>query len=158
MRKAVVPFAVCAFVLLAGSAGASGLSEEDLAAVEAVSGAFAAAMVAGDMDAVAAMYTEDAILCPPNQPMMQGRQRIRAFLATFPKCTEMQLENLEIRGFGDMAYATGIFTMTLEIPGTGSIQDTGKFLDVRRKGADGVWRFVADMFNTSLPLPDAASE
>ena len=54
-------------------------------------------------------------------------------------------------GAGDLVYTYGRYTMTLGL--AGSPVDSGKYLDIRRKQKDGSWKYEADMFNTSVPLP-----
>jgi uncharacterized protein (TIGR02246 family) len=158
MRRIVVGLAALAFLLPAGSAGAAGLSEEDMAAIQAVTEAWESACNANDAHALAALYSEDAMLAPPNEPLMQGRQRIEAFFAASPKFSDVKLENVEVRGSGDLAYVAGIYMLKVHIPGLGPIEDTGKYLDVRRKQEDGSWLIVADAYNTSIPLPGDDSE
>jgi ketosteroid isomerase-like protein len=36
------------------------------------------------------------------------------------------------------------------------VNDTGKFLEVWKKQADGKWKCVADTYNSDLPVPAAA--
>jgi len=154
----VVGLAALALLLPAASAGASGLSEEDLTAIHAVSDAWESAANANDAHALAALYSENALLAPPNEPLMQGRQRIEAFFAASPKFSDVTLENVEVQGSGDMAYVAGIYMLKVHIPGMDPIEDAGKYLDVRQKQEDGTWLIVADAYNSSVPLPGADSE
>jgi hypothetical protein len=73
MTRVAASLVTCVSVLFAASAFASGLEAEDLAKAKALTQAYAVAMEAGDAAALAALYAEDAILLPPNAPMMQGR-------------------------------------------------------------------------------------
>jgi len=48
----------------------------------------------------------------------------------------------------------GTWTLAIAAAGrTPAIEDHGKFLEVRRKQADGSWLMVADIFNSDVPLP-----
>ena len=50
----------------------------------------------------------------------------------------------------------GKYTMAVLPPGApGPVKDSGKYLDVRRKGSDGQWLFHVDMFNSDLPSEPA---
>ena len=52
---------------------------QDKATIQSLSDQFAKAFNAGDAAAVAALYTEDAIILPPGGEMMKGRSAIQAF-------------------------------------------------------------------------------
>ena len=54
------------------AAAPAGLSAEDEAAVRAIDAEWARASTAGDGKAVAALYTADATLLPPMEPMLKG--------------------------------------------------------------------------------------
>lgn len=56
-------------------------------------------------------------------------------------------------GAGDLAYVSGRYHLTLTRKG--APVDSGKFLDIRERQKDGSWLYVADMFNSSVPLPAA---
>ena len=90
---------------------------------------------------------------PPNQPAVVGRPAIRDFNATFPPVSAFSLTNQVIDGVGDLAYVRGRYRMTLAIEG--SAPDSGKYIEIRGRQADGSWKFTADIFNSDLPLPAA---
>jgi ketosteroid isomerase-like protein len=103
---------------------------------------------AGDADQLtSSFYTEDAHLLPPNHPMVTGQSQIRD---TIRALLESGLGGLAIRparitSSGDFAYVIGAFSLERPTP------DTGKYLEVHRRQADGSWRCVADMFSSDLP-------
>jgi uncharacterized protein (TIGR02246 family) len=130
------------------------LSDEDVAANKASLEAYVQAIRTEDWMAVAALYTEDAVLMPPNQPIVQGREAILTWLGAYPTLTEFNLTITEIDGCGDLAYVVGTVSMTIAPEGAPEpIQDTGKFIEIRRKQEDGSWLIAVDMFNSDLPLP-----
>ncbi len=126
------------------------LSEADRQAIQAASDQFIQHLQAKDWEALSQLYAEDAVLMPPNQPAVVGRAAIRHFNATFPPVTEFSLSNDVIDGIGDLAYVRGRYRMTLAIEGAPT--DSGKYLEIRRKQPDGSWRFMVDIFNSSVPL------
>jgi ketosteroid isomerase-like protein len=140
--------------LLAGCQSAGGGAQLDMSdhqANVALTEAWERAMLARQWTELGALYTQDAVLMPPNEPAIQGRPALIAYFEQFPKVTAMDLRPLEVGGSGDVAYLRGSFTMSLEIPGVGAVNDAGKYLEIRRRGSDGVWRIASDIFNSDLP-------
>ncbi len=130
------------------------LSDADIAAIRAATASFVENGLARRDSANAALYAEDAVLMPPNQPAVEGRAAIRAWLAGFPPMAAFSLTPIEIDGHGDLAYVRGTYTLTIAASGkTPAMPDHGKYVDVRRRQADGSWLITADMFNSDVPLP-----
>jgi uncharacterized protein (TIGR02246 family) len=130
---------------------AKGLSASDKAKLQQVTAAWEMAVNANNFDAVAATYTSDAILLPPNGPLVQGRENIKKFFVEFPPFKDMKLNLVEIDGRGDMAYVRGVYSMTITPPGIDPIHEVGKYLEIRRKQANGSWLISRDMFSSDLP-------
>jgi uncharacterized protein (TIGR02246 family) len=126
------------------------LSDADAAAIRAVHDQFCAAVLGQDFDSVAALYGEDAVLLPPNEPAVHGRAAIRKWTAAVPKVTRIVLQVDDLDGRADVAYMRGTFAMTLEPEGAPTVSVVGKYVEVLKK-ADGAWRFVADIFNSDTP-------
>ena len=80
------------------------LEEKDRLANSATSKTWLAAAQARDWRTVALLYTEDAILMPPNGPPVVGRENIRAWFADFPPLSRFHTETLEVVGCGDLSY------------------------------------------------------
>ena len=80
-------------------------------AIKAVADAYVKAALAGDANAIAALYTEDAIEMPPNAPMVKGRAAIlQYYQKEFGGGTTMNsftLVHLESQATGDRAYDVG---------------------------------------------------
>lgn len=105
----------------------------------------------GDLEAAAALYTEDAKLLPPNMELLVGREPIRDFYATLREdagLRDMEVEILQIEGEGDLAYEVGRYELTLQ-PGDEPVRDIGKYVIVWRRD-DGAWRIAADAPNSDL--------
>ena len=144
--------AVLAASLAACAGGAASLSDADIAAIEEGSEAFVAATNANDWGGVAALYTEDAVMMPPNGPAVEGQAAIEAFFAAYPPFSGFTLNPVEIDGRGDLAFVRGTYSMTLEIEGMEPTPDTGKYIEIRRRQTDGSWLITADIFNSDTPL------
>jgi ketosteroid isomerase-like protein len=99
------------------------------------------------------VYTEDATFMPPNEATVQGRADLQAWMEAFPAISAANLTIQEIDGYGDIAYVRGTYAMTLTIAGV-EVHDTGKYIEIRRKQADGSWPLAVDIFNSDLPVPD----
>jgi uncharacterized protein (TIGR02246 family) len=136
-----------------GMDATAGLSPDDLAAIQTGTQAWEDAAIANDWAALAANYAQDAKLMPPNHDVVQGRAAIQEFFGTFPPITDVQLEQLEVEGIGEIAYIRGSYTLTMTPEGAEPINDSGKYLEIRRKQADGGWLIAHDLWNSDLPLP-----
>jgi uncharacterized protein (TIGR02246 family) len=140
----------------------AGITEADEAAIREISDAFIEKVLAKDFDAVVSLYTEDAVLMPPNMPAQSGgREALKAFFAGFPAITEFRFDLDDIDGSGNLAYVRGRYEMTLAIEGAPApVQDRGKFVEIRRKQSDGRWLIAVDIFNTDLapPMPSMPAE
>ncbi len=151
--KRMSPVVACVVLLVMAACQPSGpatLSQEDIAGIEATTQAWVEAVNAGDWAAVSATYTEDAVRLPPNQPAVQGRGDIQAWFEAFPPASDVNLEWAEIEGVGDVAFVRGSFTLIVTPEGMDAVADTGKFLDVLRRQADGSWLIHRNIFNSNL--------
>ena len=147
MRK--LNLATLLLIVAVGACYPSGSQESpELAAMSA---AFADALNAGDIEAIAMMYTEDTRLMPPNGEMALGRDFVRAvFGGMFDAGLRVELETVEAMASGDMGYRVGTYVLTGP---DGSFVDKGKFTEVR-KNVGGEWLMTNDIWNSDMPLPN----
>ena len=131
--------------------GAPDLSSADIVAIEASIEPFGQAFESADWAALAMMYTEDAMIIPPNAPVVEGRENVRRFFESFPPITSFSFEPLEIDGRGDLAYFRGRYTLTMNVADGSSVTDSGTSFTVHRRQPDGTWPIYMDMFNSDLP-------
>jgi uncharacterized protein (TIGR02246 family) len=112
---------------------------------------FTAAYNRGDAAGVAAFYTENAQLLPPNSDFVPGRQAIQAFWqgAMDSGIKALSLKTVELAGHGDIATEVGKYTLHGE---EGQALDQGKYI-VIYKQEGGEWKLHRDMFNSSMPAP-----
>jgi uncharacterized protein (TIGR02246 family) len=136
-------------------AGAKPLSSADQDGIRAADLAFAAAANAGNVDAVAAVYTDEATLLPPNQPPRKGREAIREFWGGMlgAYSVRFEVETVAIEGLGDLAYALGRYNLTAtpKAKGQPAIEEEGKFVEILRRQPDGSWKYVVDMYSPNSP-------
>jgi len=94
-------------------------------------------------------YADDAVLLPPNGPIVRGAAAIEAFWVAFLSqgVADAVIGTGEVNASGDLAY--GIGTYSYAVP-SANIKDTGKFLIVLKRQADGGWKVIADQFNSDV--------
>ena len=129
------------------AAAAEPLSAAALDSVKAVDAAFAAGMNAKDSTAVFAIYAADAKVMPPDSPILEGpngHAPIAGLIAA--GASDFVLTPTTTYGIGDLAYNVG--TATFKI---GGASETVKYAEVLRRGDDGKWRYVVDMFSAVAP-------
>ncbi len=139
---------------VAEEVGVKALSAEDVAAIKAMGPALDEAALAGDWDALAAVFTEDAWLMGPNAPINQGRSSLLEMIKSLGlTVAEHKIEFVEVDGYGDIAYARGTYAEKFSVQGVEEpIADEGKILAILKKQSDGSWLFTIWMTNSDLPL------
>ncbi|MEP6990987.1 MAG: nuclear transport factor 2 family protein [bacterium] len=129
------------------------LSAEELDKVKAVDSAFAAGMNAKDTTAVFAVYAADAKVMPPDSPALDGASWHPVIAGMISAgASDFVLNPTTAYGVGDLAYMVGTATFKM-----GGAAESVKYTEVLRKGADGKWRYVVDMFSGIAPPAPAAA-
>jgi uncharacterized protein (TIGR02246 family) len=138
----------------AGVAAAS-LSDEDKTSIRAVDEAWAGAAKAGDGEAIAALYTADAVLLPPGEPIVKGAAAKKYWVDFgngFSGPTE--LNTMTVEGAGDVATAIGTYKMAMTPKKAGAKPlpvDEGKYIEVLKRQGDGSWKIAYDIWNPNAP-------
>jgi uncharacterized protein (TIGR02246 family) len=139
----MVPLAVA----LVGGCGAPGRPSESGSrqAIEAALRRYVAASNQGDAEALAALYTDDAMLLPPDHEAIQGREAIGAF---WRQGTDEGLEvtTLTVEVDGDLGYSVGRYHLP---PTDEEPADSGKYVMCLKRQRDGSWKLTADIWNRS---------
>jgi uncharacterized protein (TIGR02246 family) len=159
----LVPVSMLVLLLGACQQPVATLTEDDIAAIRAAAEQeVVEATLAGDWGRLAATFTEDAVRLPPDEPLHKGRAAIKQWAEDNwgpVSYTAFTMEVKDVDGCGDLAYAWGPYSATVEVPGLEEpIEDIGKFLTVFRKQADGAWLVSVAMFNSDVPLPGQPEE
>ncbi|CAN5900210.1 hypothetical protein BH11GEM2_BH11GEM2_14290 [soil metagenome] len=135
------------------AAAPTALSPAEIDAVKAVDAAFAAGMNARDTAAVFAVYANDAKLMPPDSPALDGAAGHPVIAGMIGGgASDFVLNPTTAYGVGDLAYVVG--TASFKMGGTPA---SIKYAEVLKKGADGKWRYVVDMFSGIAPPAPAAA-
>ena len=120
----------------------------DPSVIHARSAEWEAALNAGDIDALVALYESDARLLPPNEEMQTGADAVRAsFGAMIDAGLTGKLNAIDTVVAGDIAYNVGAYTL---FAGDEQI-DTGKYMETWHRGEDGQWRYSNDIWNSDMP-------
>lgn len=108
---------------------------------------FLAGFRAGDADAVAACYAEDAIMWFPGGPMAKGRAAIRegfaGYLATVT-VKDVELAPIGHHAMGDTMVGWGTYALrTVDNETQVETVQRGRYTDVQKK-IDGRWLYIVD--------------
>jgi uncharacterized protein (TIGR02246 family) len=130
--------------------------DADIKAVKALEAAWVQDAATKDADKFASYYSNDASLLLPNTPIINGRDNIEAALKPMMADPNFALTFQSTRAGaskgGDFVYTIGAYSLTMSRPdGKTTATDTGKYLTVFKKQADGHWKAVADMISSDLP-------
>ena len=143
--------ALAASVLLGPASGS--VAAQDASEIKAAQARWEQAFARGDgATAAEEMYTEDARLLPPGEPIVEGRDAIGkywqgGFDAGF---RDLKLGLIAVDMVGDdTMIETGTWAVTAPGDAGARVAVDGKALVVWKKGSDGVWRMAQDMWSTN---------
>ena len=125
-----------------------------LKGIEELRGRDIAASKAYDAEALASLWTEDAVTLAPGQPPTYGREAIRAKLAGV-KAAAAQMEVIEYAEvfeetliFGDHAIEWGCIRGAERMRSGGPVQESRfKVMRVLKRQPDGSWLFHRSIYN-----------
>lgn len=101
----------------------------------------------GNFDAVAALYTADAMRFPPGQPPQQGQTAIAADMPSYAHLA-IELELLGSEMAGDVLSSWGTYALRPKGSEAGAAPvQSGPWMNVSKKGADGSWKIHRDIWN-----------
>ena len=103
----------------------------------------------GDAAGVAAHYTEDAALLPPNAARIDGREGIQGVWQGLidADVRDVAMTTQEVDVFGNVANEVGIIGATAPSEDGGRAQLVGKYVAVWKRGGDDTWRLHRDIWN-----------
>ena len=129
--------------------GPQPLSEADLEQITATRNSYQEAFNAKDLDALVALYTDEAYLLPPNQEMVQGTDEIRQFLE-YQFETTVKAQNLVLTAVS--TYGVGTSSEQVTPPGaTDFITLKSTYLVALKKDAGGAWKLAAVAVSPDAP-------
>lgn len=144
----------------AGSKSEPVMDAGDLAAIDGLHQADMAAAPAGDVDALMTLWSSDPIAMPPEGPLVEGREAVRAMLeagrrkADSPwEPAEYAQQFTEVMVLGDYGWDLGTVTTRLVNRTEGTeVVVTGKLLRILKREPDGRWTVHRSMWSQEAPV------
>jgi uncharacterized protein (TIGR02246 family) len=126
----------------------------DEAAIRAINPSWFTAYNAGNVDQVAALYADDAVLSIPGVPAARGAAAIREALGKDHDATAAAGLTLnagtspaDVGVSGDLGWEWNTFSVTDK---AGATVDTGKYVTVYAR-RNGKWMIIRDIWNSDTP-------
>lgn len=146
--KTVRPFR---FALLAAALAMAGAAAAKEGPLDGVSRQFEDLIRSADTQALAAMYAEDAVVMPPNHAPVKGRADIAALFKGYTDAGfTLKLTPAATWMDGALAVRSGSYVL---LDKEQKEAEHGKWMEAWRKGEDGNWLMVRDMWNSDDPPP-----
>jgi ketosteroid isomerase-like protein len=129
--------------------------QQPMAAVKKADAEVLNAATAHDLTTLLTFYADDAVSLPANEELLTNRSQMQKSWAgrltpgVSVSWTPMYVEAAKS---GDLAYILGSYTMTTKVAKGKPVTDTGKYLAIWKKQADGSWKVEADTWNSDLPV------
>lgn len=105
-----------------------------------------------DVERIIAFWSDDAEVIPPGAPIVRGKAAIREFVSQSLAIPGFRIswrpENASLSADGTLAYTTGSNSMTVPAADGKLTTIEGRYITVWRRGADGSWKCVIDIWNS----------
>lgn len=132
------------------------MNSRDAASIRSLLAEYNQICAAGDAAAYASLFTEDAVLMPPNTPDVAGRSAVETWAEALFGTMKVQVdtEDAEIEFADGWAFVRGGYSATFTPKSGGApVEDTGNWFDIVRRQPDGSWQFARTMWASNRPLP-----
>jgi len=110
----------------------------------------------GEMELALTVWADDAVMLPPNFPMLDGKLAIREYVERASQIPGFTISweplRVQVSESGDMAYMIERNVIELDGSDGNKIVTHGKVVTIWRKNDDGKWKNVVDVWN-SAPGP-----
>jgi ketosteroid isomerase-like protein len=114
-----------------------------------------------DVEKIVSYWSDDAVVMEPGQPPVEGKEAIRAYVASSMKTPGFKIHWVSQKPTfspdGRMAYMRGTDEMTVPGPKGEPMTLHLQGYSIWRKDADGLWRCVVDIANERAPVTSPPS-
>jgi ketosteroid isomerase-like protein len=104
---------------------------------------------------VSFIYTEDAVIFPPNMKRIEGQQALTEYYQNYPQMTGFDMKNEELKVLGEFAYLRDNWSFSL--PNQETANDSGTIFTIWHKQSDGSWKIWREIWHSDIPAPESAS-
>lgn len=105
--------------------------------------------------ALAACWSEDAIIFPPGLPAVRGaaafQEYVEGAFALPGFSISWKIDEVHVSASSDMAYQIGTNVVSFDGPDGATVTEHGRVLLVWQKQADGSWKVASEVWNAGLP-------
>ena len=119
------------------------------------------ASTSGDLNALVAFFTDDAVVMPPNDTTLFGTEEIREWWKEYFQWFEVTssvVTDSNLTVAGDQAFHRGSLSIVIQPKGKGEqIRDDVRSLIVWRRQTDGVWKISHQIWNSTRPVGSGTS-
>ncbi|MBD3615178.1 MAG: nuclear transport factor 2 family protein [Gracilimonas sp.] len=106
----------------------------------------------GNIDSLMTYWADDAVMMPPDQPPLRGKEAIRSFIEASGQVPGFEVSweplSAHISNDGSMAYLIEKNQMAFNDSLGSRVVENNKVVTVWRKNEDGSWKNVIDMWNS----------
>jgi ketosteroid isomerase-like protein len=149
---------LCLWVVAPSASAQSGAA----ASIQKADKEWLGAVAAKDLERTVSFWTDDAVIQPPGQPAVVGKDAIRQYVAGAFGLPGFSLswvsEEPVISKSGDMAYTLSTNQFTFRDSQGKVVTALGRGVVVWRRGADGRWRCAVDTWNVRPETGPAAAD
>lgn len=131
----------------------------DEVAIRSGTDAWNAAYNAGNVEAILALYSDDAVVMPPNVAAITGLASLKEYLAKDVAASKLAgitskdgVSQVAISG--DLAWHAGT---SLFVDAADKVVQTGKYVEIWRR-TSGRWLLVRDIWNDDAPAAQATAK
>ena len=132
-------------------------AEADTDAIRTLLDQYMTTFEAGDLDASYALFTDDMVLMPPNEPILEGKQACRVWALTWFQPEQYTFKEtisipiIEVSGSWAIGRGTYEYQKTPKSGGE-PLHDVGKLIWIFQRQPGGSWKIDCNIWNSDNPL------